>query len=198
MPTYRPLLHTQTHPDWISESVHSGLVSTMVIVRAVRNALPNIPLVASGGFADGAGLAAALSLGADAAQFGTRFIASHESNVAPAYRQRIVDATIDDTDVVGRDLGAIRMLSNDFSKRMLELEHGGAPLDDRKSTFLASTLKDAALHGDTIDGKVEAGQSAGLINSIERAADIVDSIVAEYLYVVAHLPAADRATVRLR
>ncbi|MFE5708598.1 NAD(P)H-dependent flavin oxidoreductase [Rhodococcus koreensis] len=172
----------------------ADLVSTMVIVRAVRNALPDIPLVASGGFADGAGLAAALSLGADAAQFGTRFIASHESNVAPTYRQRIVDATVDDTDVVGRDLDVIRMLSNDFSKQMLELENTGAPLDDRKTAFLASTLKDAALHGDTIAGKVEAGQSAGLINTIEHAADIVDTIVAEYLDVVAHLPAAIRTT----
>ncbi|MFC9361766.1 NAD(P)H-dependent flavin oxidoreductase [Rhodococcus sp. NPDC057014] len=168
----------------------TDLVSTLVVVRAVRKALPDIPLVASGGFADGAGLAAALSLGADAAQFGTRFIASREANVSPSYRQRIVDATIDDTHVVGRDLGVIRMLSNDFSKQMLELEHTGAPLEERERTFRAATLKAAALHGDVTTGKVEAGQSAGLVDSIQGAADIVDSIISEYLAIVAALPTA--------
>lgn len=165
------------------------LVSSSVIVRAVRKELPHIPIVASGGFADGAGLAAALALGADAAQFGTRFIASRESNVAPAYRDLVVGAKVSDTRTVGRGLGLIRMLSNDFSDAMLALEHAGASEDQRRERFLSSSLKDAALHGDVAEGKVEAGQSAGLVESVMPAADIVASIVAEYLDVVAKLSA---------
>ena len=163
------------------------------MIRAVRKALPHIPIVASGGFADGAGLAAALALGADAAQFGTRFIASHESNVAAAYRDLVIEAGVSDTRTVGRDLGLIRVLANGFSDSMLALEHSGAAEDDRRAQFLSSSLKDAALYGDVDGGKVEAGQSAGLIDSVMPAADIVASIVAEYLDVVTRLSGAQMA-----
>lgn len=164
------------------------LVSTLVILRAVRRALPEIPLVASGGFADGAGLAAALALGAGAAQFGTRFIASIEASVAPAYKDRVIAASVTDTRTVGRDIGLIRMLGNEFSDRMIELESSGASEACRKEQFVASSLKDAALDGDVVNGKVEAGQSAGLVDTIEPAADIVDSIVTHYRSVVSALP----------
>jgi enoyl-[acyl-carrier protein] reductase II len=165
------------------------LVSTTVMIRAVRNALPDIPVIASGGFADGAGLAAALALGADAAQFGTRFIASDEANVAASYRDRVISASVNDTRTVGRDLGLIRMLNNSFTDIMLSLEHEGAADEERRARFLSSTLKDAALHGDVTMGKVEAGQSAGLVDSVMPAGEIVFRIVEEYLAVVGRLPA---------
>ncbi|MBM7242540.1 NAD(P)H-dependent flavin oxidoreductase [Rhodococcoides fascians] len=166
----------------------TDLVSTMVAIRAVRKRLPDMPIVASGGFADGAGLAAALALGADAAQFGTRFIASNEASVSPAYQDRVVGASVSDTRTVGRDLGLIRMLSNEFSDSMLALEQSGALEDERKELFLSSSLKDAAFHGSVDKGKVEAGQSAGLIDSVLPADEIVSSIVAEYFDAVSRLP----------
>ncbi|MFE0023421.1 NAD(P)H-dependent flavin oxidoreductase [Amycolatopsis sp. NPDC059021] len=164
------------------------LVSTLVIVRAVARAVPDLPIVASGGFADGAGLAAALALGAGAAQFGTRFLASTEANVHPAYHRAVLSATVADAQPVGRELGVIRALPNAFTRDMTKLEREGASVEDRRLRFGKSTLKMAAFDGDVDNGKIEAGQSAGLVDDIRPAAEIVRTLVAEYLAAVRRLP----------
>lgn len=165
------------------------LVSTMVIVRAVARALGgNVPIIASGGFADGAGLAAALALGAGAANFGTRFIATPEAKVHAAYKEAVLGAAVTSTRTVGRGLGMIRTLTNPFAERMLAMEADGAELADRKAAFAAGTLKMAALDGDVAEGKIEAGQSAGLVNDLVPAGELVRRIAQEYLEVVAQLP----------
>ena len=166
------------------------LVSTLVVVRAVVRALANrVPVIASGGFADGAGLAAALALGAGAASFGTRFIATPEASVHPAYKQAVLSATIADTRTVGRGLGLIRTLANDFSAEMERLEApDGAALEERRAVFEARTLRDAALDGDAANGKLEAGQSAGLVDDIVSAGELVERIAREYLAARAQLP----------
>ncbi|WP_158743498.1 nitronate monooxygenase family protein [Acidisphaera sp. L21] len=165
------------------------LVSTLVVVRAVVRALAGrIPIIASGGFADGAGLAAALALGAGAANFGTRFIATPEANVHPAYKQAVLSAGIDSTRTVGRGMGMIRTLSNDFAERMMTMEAEGATMDDRKTVFAASTLKMAAFDGDLAEGKLEAGQSVGLVDDIVPAGDLTRRIANEYLAALRHMP----------
>jgi len=136
-------------------------VSTSVLLRQIAREMPEMPLIASGGFADGYGLASALALGAGAAQFGTRFIASEEANVHPAYQRLVLEADVQDTRTVGRGLGMIRAIRNDFTDRMEHLELTGADLDARRETFEASSLRAAAALGEVGDGKVEAGQSAG-------------------------------------
>jgi enoyl-[acyl-carrier protein] reductase II len=163
----------------------SSMVSTLVAVRAVVRALPEIPIVAAGGFADGAGLAAALALGASAAQFGTRFIATHEANVHPAYKQAVIAASAEDTLAVGRDIGVIRVIANDFARQVAEMELCGAPLDARREAFTRASLKLAAHDGDIANGKVEAGQSAGLIDRIEAAENVVVEIIREFREIVA-------------
>ncbi len=164
------------------------LVSTLVVVRAVARALPQMAIIASGGFADGAGLAAALALGAGAANFGTRFIATPEAAVHDAYKQAVVAAAIADTRTVGRGIGMIRTLANPFTERMQALEERGAPAEERKAAFAAGTLKMAALDGDMADGKAEAGQSAGLIGDVVPAGELVGQIAREYLDVVRAMP----------
>lgn len=164
-------------------------VSTLVLVRAVAKAVLGVPLVASGGFADGAGLLAALALGAGAAQFGTRFLVSHEANVHDAYKQAVLDAEVHDTRTVGRDLGVVRVLENRFTERLGTLELAGADLEPRRELFSAATLRMAALDGDVTDGKVECGQTAGLIDAILPAAEIVERIVAEYEAALAEVSA---------
>ncbi|GAA1278752.1 enoyl-[acyl-carrier-protein] reductase FabK [Pseudonocardia aurantiaca] len=164
------------------------MVTTQILVRAIVTAVPGTPVVASGGIADGAGLAAMLALGAGAAQFGTRFLASHEATVHPDYKAAVVRAAIDDTRTVGNGLGVIRALANDFTDRMGELEASAADIDVRRKAFQGSTLRDAALHGDVTDGKVEAGQSAGLVDAIMPAAAIVNRIVTEYREAIRTLP----------
>jgi len=157
-----------------------AMVSTQVLVRSVVTTVPGTPVIASGGIADGAGLAAMLALGAGAAQFGTRFLASEEASVHPDYKAAVLGASVDDTRTVGHGLGVIRALANEFTAQMAELEESAAPLDARRAVFGAATLKDAALHGDMIGGKLEAGQSAGLIDAVLPAAEIVARIVVEY------------------
>lgn len=169
----------------------AALVSTLVVVRSIAKALGGrLPLIASGGLVDGAGLAAVLSLGAGAGNFGTRFLATPEANVHAAYKNAVLAAGIGDTRTVGRDLGMIRMLDNAFAERMLRLEGGGASLDERKAAFQASTLKMAALEGDAVQGKLEAGQSAGLIDDLLPASDLVHRIAQEYLATIQRLPVA--------
>ncbi|MEU8637706.1 nitronate monooxygenase [Amycolatopsis sp. NPDC048633] len=164
-----------------------AMVATSVLVRAVARAVP-LPLIASGGVADGFGLAAMLALGAGAAQFGTRFLASTEASVHSAYKQAVLSAGVDGTRTVGQGLGVIRALDNDFTARMLSLETSGAEESLRRKTFQASSLKDAALHGDVAEGKLEAGQSAGLVDEVLPAAEIVTRIVREYGEARAGLP----------
>jgi len=168
------------------------LVSTLVVVRAVVKALGGrAPVIASGGFVDGAGLAAALALGAGAANFGTRFIATPESSVDAAYKEAVLMARIGDTRTIGRGIGMIRMLSNPFAERMLALEEAGASLEKRKAVFGASTLKMAAF-GDIEAGKIEAGQSAGLIDDLMPAGQLVHRIAEEYLATIRRLPAISK------
>jgi enoyl-[acyl-carrier protein] reductase II len=155
------------------------LVSTLVLTRAVARAVPAVPLVAAGGIADGDGIAAVLALGADAAQLGTRFLMSEEANLHEAYQRAVAAAGIADTVVVGRDIGMIRVLRNDFAESMLKAEAEGASLAARKAAFALSTLKLAAFDGDMGRGKVEAGQVAGLIDDVLPAALIVRQLVRE-------------------
>lgn len=166
------------------------LVSTLVVVRAVVRALSDLPVIASGGFADGAGLAAALALGAGAANFGTRFIATPEAAVHPAYKQAVLEAGIGSTRTVGRGFGMIRTLSNPFAERMAVMEADGAAAEDRKAAFSAGTLKMAALDGDVAEGKIEAGQSAGLVQDLVPAGELVRRIAQEYCDAVGRLPRA--------
>ena len=166
----------------------AALVSSLVMLRAVARALPGMPLVASGGFADGAGLAAAIALGAGAAQFGTRFLATPEASVHAAYKQAVVAAGTEDTRTVGRGFGVIRALRNSFTDGMEALERADAPEGERQAAFAAGSLRAAALDGDVVGGKLEAGQSAGLIDRVEPAGEIVRRIAAEYRVVVDALP----------
>src|SRR5687768_9740534 len=148
-------------------------VGTLVLVRRVVKAA-KLPVVASGGIADGAGIAAMLALGADAVQLGTRFIATPEANVHENYKRAVLAADVHQTTLVGRGGLPIRQLKNAFTQKFL-----AAPKDEREALFKASSLKKAALEGDVDWGKVEAGQSAGLVDEILPAAEVMKRLVEE-------------------
>jgi enoyl-[acyl-carrier protein] reductase II len=153
-------------------------VTTLVLVRRLVKAC-KLPIVASGGVADGAGIVALLALGAEAVELGTRFIATPEATVHDKYKEALLKADIADTTLVGRGKLPIRQLKNAFSARYDVLEKAGAPAADLESTFKASTLKQAALDGDMSWGKVEAGQSVGLVDEILPAAEVMRRLVTE-------------------
>ena len=148
-------------------------VSTLVLVRRVVRAT-GLPVVASGGVADGAGVAALLALGAEAVQLGTRFIATPEASVHDNYKRAVLAADVHDTCLVGPAALPIRQLKNAFTQKFLS-----TPGHERDSVFKSSSLKKAALEGDVEWGKVEAGQSAGLVDDILPAAQLMKRLVEE-------------------
>jgi enoyl-[acyl-carrier protein] reductase II len=153
-------------------------VSTLVLVRRIVKST-KLPVVASGGAADGAGIAALLALGADAVQLGTRFIATPEASVHAKYKQAVLDADVADSTLVGRGGHPLRLLKNAFSKKYETAERAGAPDADLENIYNQSSLKQAALDGDIEWGRVEAGQSAGLVEDIVPAAELVRRLAAE-------------------
>jgi enoyl-[acyl-carrier protein] reductase II len=148
-------------------------VGTIVLVRRVVRAT-RLPVVASGGVADGAGIAALLALGAEAVQLGTRFIATPEASVHENYKQAVLAAEVHDTCLVGPAALPIRQLRNAFTRKF-----DAAPAGEREALFKQASLKQAALEGDVEWGKVEAGQSAGLVDEILPAAEVMKRLVNE-------------------
>ena len=153
-------------------------VGTLVLVRRVAKAV-KLPIVASGGIADGAGIAAMLALGADAVQLGTRFIATPEASVHENYKKAVLAADVEGTAFVGRGSHPIRQLKNAFSAKYEAAERQGATAAELEAIFNESSVKQAALDGDVQWGKVEAGQSAGLVDEILPAAEVMRRLVAE-------------------
>ncbi|CAB3842692.1 NAD(P)H-dependent flavin oxidoreductase [Achromobacter insuavis] len=152
-------------------------IGLQVLLRSVVRRV-SVPVVAAGGIADGAGIAAALCLGAAGAQLGTRFLLTPEAGVCDAYKDAVLAAGVADTTLVGRGRSPVRMLRNAFARDYLAAERGGdeATLE---TMFAGSSLKQAAFDGDVQGGKVEAGQSAGLIDSLQPAGAVVEQLVAE-------------------
>ena len=153
-------------------------VGTLVLVRRVVKAV-KLPVVASGGIADGAGIAAMLALGAEGVQLGTRFIATPEASVHENYKRAVLEADVEGTALVGRGRHPIRQLKNAFSEKYAAAERAGASPDELKRIFEESSLKRAALKGDVEWGKLEAGQSAGLVDEILPAAEVMRRLIAE-------------------
>jgi len=153
-------------------------IGTLVVVRAVVKAV-SVPVIAGGGIADGAGIAAMLCLGADGAQLGTRFLMTPESNLHQAYKDRALAAGIADTTLIGRGKLPIRVLKNEFTRAFEAAERSGAPAADLATLNSSRTLKMAAFEGDVEQGKVEVGQSVGLIDELLPAATVVARLIAE-------------------
>ncbi len=154
-----------------------GEVATMALVPQVVDAV-KVPVVAAGGIADGRGLVAAISLGAQGVQMGTRFVCSTECVAHAAYKQRIVES--DGTTIVTRQsLGyPLRTLPNKLSEQFAELEKAGVPRDalelfDRDRMYLGLVA------GDLEEGSLIAGQIAGLIKDIKPVSDIIEEIMQE-------------------
>ena len=161
-------------------------VGTLVVVRAVVKAV-RIPVIAGGGLADGAGIAAMFCLGAEAVQLGTRFLLTPESNLHQAYKQRALAAGIEDTTLVGRGKLPIRVLKNEFTRAFEAAERAGMPAEDLATLSASRTLKMAAFDGDIEQGKVEVGQSVGLIDELVPAGEVVARLVAEFEQAVERL-----------
>jgi enoyl-[acyl-carrier protein] reductase II len=156
-------------------------VSSLVAVRRVLKEV-GCPVVAGGGAADGWGIAALLALGADAVQLGTRFLMTQEAAVHDNYKHAVAQADVDSTMLAGRGGLPVRCLRNDFANTVLVAEAAGLPSADPgawRALLAGATLRQAAVQGDVRHGKVEAGQSAGLIDDIPTVAELMARLVDE-------------------
>jgi len=155
---------------------HIGDVGTLALVPQVVDAV-SIPVIAAGGIADGRGIAAALMLGAEGVQLGTRFICAAECEAHPNYKEAIVSARERDAVVCALSTGhPVRALKNQLTREFAELEKQGASLEEL-SKLGEGRLRLAFLEGDLQNGSLMAGQSAGLIKNILPASEIVESLV---------------------
>lgn len=153
-------------------------VSTLINVRHVLKHL-SIPVIAGGGVADGWGIAALIALGAQAVQMGTRFLMTKEAWVHDNYKAQVLKTQVDQTLLVGRSMQPVRMINNEFAKAVAKAESTGMLEAQKLELFKQGTLKQAALMGDMQWGKVEMGQSAGLIDEVLSAKVLMSQLVHE-------------------
>lgn len=157
---------------------HIGSQTTMCLVPQVVDAV-DIPVIAAGGVADGRGFAAAMMLGAEAVQIGTRFVASKESIVHENYKERIIKAKDIDSEVTGRSYGhPIRVLRNKMTREYLRMEKEGAAFEELEHLTLGS-LRKAVVEGDVMNGSLMAGQIAGMIKEEKSCDEIVKEIMSQ-------------------
>ena len=155
---------------------HIGSITTMALVPQVVDAV-SVPVIAAGGIGDGRGLAAAMMLGAEGVQMGTRFVTAKESIVHPNYKERLIKASDIDSEVTGMSTGhPVRSLRNKMTKEYLRLEKEGADFMELEKLTLGS-LRSAVIDGDVVNGTVMAGQIAGLVSKEQRCSEIIREIM---------------------
>ena len=157
---------------------HIGSATTMCLVPQVADAV-GIPVVAAGGIGDGRGFAAALMLGAEAVQMGTRFIVAKESIVHQNYKDKVIKAKDIDSEVTGMSTGhPVRQIRNPMTREYLRLEKEGAGLEELESLTLGA-LRRAVMDGDTVNGTLMAGQIAGLVRKEQTCREMIEEIMRE-------------------
>ena len=160
---------------------HNGReeTTTFTLIPMVKDQL-DIPLIAAGGIANGKGMLAAMILGADGVQVGSRFVASEESSAHIRFKKKVTEAQEGDTFLTLKELAPVRLLKNKFSDDLLALYKTNPSKQELLDLLGRARAKKGMFEGDLEEGELEIGQIAGLINEIKPAADIVKEMIAEF------------------
>ncbi len=153
--------------------------TTFTLIPMVKEKI-NIPLIAAGGIASGRGMLAAMILGADGVQIGSRFVASEESSAHINFKNRVVETKDGGTDLTLKELTPVRLIKNKFYLQVQELYKHNPNKDELKEFLGRARAKKGMFEGDLEIGELEIGQIAGLIHEIKPAARIVEEIISEY------------------
>ena len=161
---------------------HNGREETtsLVLSPQVRAAV-SLPLIAAGGIATGKGMLAAMVLGAEGVQIGTRFVASNESSAHQNFKEVVTHSMEGDTMLSMKKVVPVRLVKNDFQKRVQEAEDRGAGVDELIQILGRARAKKGMYEGDLNEGELEIGQIASFIKEIKPAADIVTEIWEEFI-----------------
>ena len=154
-------------------------ITSLVLIPVTVDAI-NIPIIASGGFADARGLVAALALGAEAMNMGTRFVATQEAPAHEKVKQWYVDASETDTMYVMRSLrNTERVLRNEVAEKVVELEGQGAGIAELAPLVSGKNGLRVLKDGETNVGLMATGQSVGLVHDVPTVRELIDTIIAE-------------------
>jgi enoyl-[acyl-carrier protein] reductase II len=163
---------------------HNGRdeITTMCLVPQVVDAIGDqVPVVAAGGIGDGRAMAAALALGADAVQVGTRFAVTQESSAHEHFKQRVVGAGDTDTVLTLKQVTPVRLIKNAFFDQIAQAEQQGATAEQLREILGRGRSKRGIFEGNLEEGELEIGQVSGLIADIPYAAVVVTQLVREYI-----------------
>lgn len=160
---------------------HNGRdeTTTMVLIPSVKEKI-DIPLIAAGGIATGRAMLAAMVLGADGVQIGSRFVASPEASSHELFKKWVVDAKEGDTQLTLKELAPVRLLKNKFFDDIQKAYASGATKEELIKLLGRARAKKGMFEGDMEEGELEIGQVSGLIHNITPAAEIVRELMEEY------------------
>ncbi|MGQ0827226.1 MAG: NAD(P)H-dependent flavin oxidoreductase [Bacteroidota bacterium] len=160
---------------------HNGReeTTTMCLIPLIKQAV-QIPVIAAGGIGTGRAMLAAMALGADGVQVGSRFAASEESSCSNNFKNKIITSHEGDTKLVLKQLTPVRLLKNKFFEAVEAAEEKGASAEELARLLGRGRAKKGMFEGDMEEGELEIGQVSALIREIKPAKAIVDEIIAEY------------------
>jgi enoyl-[acyl-carrier protein] reductase II len=160
---------------------HNGReeTTTFTLIPMVKKHL-SIPLIAAGGIASGRGMLAAMILGADGVQVGSRFAASVESSAHNNFKDTIVNCKEGETQVTLKELAPVRLIKNKFYNDIQELYKTNPTVEDLKSLLGRARAKKGMFEGDLVEGELEIGQISGLFEDIKFAKDIIDEMIRDF------------------
>jgi enoyl-[acyl-carrier protein] reductase II len=160
---------------------HNGReeTTTFCLLPLIKK-IVNIPVIAAGGIATGRGMLAAMALGADGVQIGSRFIASQEASAHINFKNKIITSEEGDTKLMLKQLSPVRLLKGDFFDAVANAENEGASKEELIKLLGKGRAKKGMFEGDLEAGELEVGQVAALIREIKTAKEIIEEIVEEY------------------
>jgi enoyl-[acyl-carrier protein] reductase II len=161
---------------------HNGKeeTTTMVLIPLIRKAV-SIPLIAAGGIATGRAMLAAMALGADGVQIGSRFVASVESSAHSNFKNKVIESGDGSTLLTLKKLVPVRLIRNKFFNEVEAKQSSGASPEELLNLLGSGRSRKGMFEGDLEEGELEIGQNAALIDDIKPAAEIVNEIVSEFM-----------------
>ncbi len=160
---------------------HNGReeTTTMVLIPQVSKSL-TLPLIAAGGIGTGSGMLAAMALGAEGVQIGTRFALTEESSASDEFKKMCLELKEGDTLLSLKKVSPTRLVKNEFYKKVQEAEDRGASNEELRELLGRGRSKKGIFEGDLVDGELEIGQISSLIEDLPTAAKVIENIIDEF------------------
>ena len=169
---------------------HNGKdeITTMCLIPKIADEV-NIPVIAAGGIADGRAMLAAMCLGADGVQIGSRFAVCKESSAHENFKNYVFDAKDGATDLTLKEITAVRLLKNEFYQKIQEAYLAKATTKELKELLGRGRAKKGMFEGNLSEGELEIGQVSSMINKMQTSKEIIDEIIDDFNNAKSHLPA---------